>query len=698
MATVLVVDDQASNRYLLATVVGSAGHRVLEADGGETALEVAGREHPDLIISDILMPGVDGYEFVRRLRSDPELRDTRVVFYTATYLEDEVRQLAAGCGVEHFLFKPCEPQQILTVVRDALGFGATATGAVVPASFDREHMRLVNDKLIRKIDELEELNERHEQLNAKLHASEALHRVLFECNPQPMLAFDRGTFETVAVNDALIAGYGYSRAELMSMTIKDLRPPEDVAPFVEAAAVDPTQARTEHVEVSPGRPWRHRYKDGTIVEVLIASSDATVAGRECRIASFQNVTEGNRVAAELAAAHDEAVEASNLKSAFLHNMSHEIRTPMNGVIALNQLLLDGRLDDKQRSYAEHVATCADQMMVIIDDILDISRIETGQLELDLREFRLRDVVESACAVAAAEAQAKGLAHELHIDEDLPDLIRGDEQRFRQILLNLVFNAVKFTAVGSVVVRASGRRSPDGARTVRIEVTDTGIGIEPAILDRMFEPFTQADVSNTRTYGGNGLGLAIARELVVLMAGTMGATSESGAGSTFWFELDVDARAAGGQARRPETTEIAAVHLGPDAPLVLVAEDTPVNQIVAARLLERCGCRSQVVGNGREVLHALATQQYDAILMDCQMPELDGYATTRELRRREEGTQRTPVIAMTAHAMTGDRAKCLAAGMDDYLAKPMRHQLLANALWRWIPATRAADRLAGASTS
>ena len=541
--------------------------------------------------------------------------------------------------------------------------------------------------------EIETLSARNRELSEELRASEVLHRVLFQRNPQPMLAFDRQTLETVAVNDALVAVYGYSREELMAMTVKDLRPPEDVELLVEVLAIDAEQARTEHVESSAGRPWRHQDKDGTVVEVVVTTSDATVAGRECRIALFQNVTERNRVAAELVAARDEAVEASNLKSAFLDNMNHELRTPMNGVIVLNELLQASQLDETQRSYAEQVGSCAEHMMVIIDDMLDISKIETGQLELDISEFRLREVVEDVYALVAAEANAKGLAHELNFGEDVPPLMRGDAGRFRQILLNLVFNAVKFTTVGSVSVSVSASTTADGARLVRLEVADTGIGIESASLDRMFEPFTQADVSNTRCYGGNGLGLAIAHELVVLMGGTIGAMSEPARGSTFWFELDADSRLRNStQAWRKALSADTGMPLDPSAPLVLVAEDTPVNQVVAVRLLERCGCRAHVAGNGLEVLHALSAQRYDAILMDCEMPELDGYATTRELRRREQGSYRTPVIAMTAHAMPADREKCLEAGMDDYLTKPMRHQMLASILQRWVPSGRAPDPL------
>ena len=222
--------------------------------------------------------------------------------------------------------------------------------------------------------------------------------------------------------------------------------------------------------------------------------------------------------------------------------------------------------------------------------------------------------------------------------------------------------------------------------IRAEVTDTGIGIDPAVLDEMFEPFTQADSSTTRHFGGTGLGLAIARELVELMGGTIGAESEPGAGSTFWFELQLGAPLAdggapeGGRERPPERA--AGLHAG--APTVLVAEDSPVNQIVAVRTLERCGFRAEVASDGREALAALAAARYDAVLMDCQMPGMDGYEATAELRRRErDGGHRTPVIAMTAHAMAGDRERCLAAGMDDYIGKPMRSQALAEVLGRWI---------------
>ncbi|HLW95056.1 MAG TPA: ATP-binding protein, partial [Solirubrobacteraceae bacterium] len=317
---------------------------------------------------------------------------------------------------------------------------------------------------------------------------------------------------------------------------------------------------------------------------------------------------------------------------------------------------------------------------------DISQIETGRVELEPAEFALHEAVEGACVTAGLEAQAKGLELEMSVDSRLPRWVRGDPARVRQVLSNLVGNAVKFSSSGVVEVRVRPGEEPS---RVVFEVRDHGIGIDPKALERMFEPFMQADVSTTRKYGGNGLGLAIAKEIVDLMGGAIGAESQLGSGSTFWFELPLPGVISSvPQAGRDRASAIGERRYDPNAPLVLVVEDSPVNRLVTVHVLERCGFRVHVVNDGREALEALGTQAYEAVLMDCQMPEVDGYEATRELRRREKGDHRTPVIAMTAHAMSGDRERCLEAGMDDYIAKPVRSQALVTVLRKWIPAAAA----------
>ncbi len=281
-------------------------------------------------------------------------------------------------------------------------------------------------------------------------------------------------------------------------------------------------------------------KDGRTVVVSVTRSlivDATrgVIG----VASVgRDITQAKQAQALLAAAHADAVAASEMKSQFLENMSHEIRTPMNGVIGMNELLLDTELNDEQREYAEHIARSGEDMMVIINNVLDVSKIESGQLTLDVGEFALHETLEQACAGAKAEARAKGLSFELQIAEALPLRALGDARRIRQVLSNLVANAVKFTAEGEIAVRVVAAPLAAGNTRLRAEVADTGIGIGALALEHIFDPFTQADASLTRRYGGAGLGLAIARDLVELMGGTIGADSKPGHGSTFWFELDL----------------------------------------------------------------------------------------------------------------------------------------------------------------
>jgi PAS domain S-box-containing protein len=653
-----------------------------------------------------------------------------------------------------------------------------------------------------------------------LRRSETKFRTLYDSNSDAVMLLDEKEF--LDCNEASVTMFGCgSREEFCA------KHPADFSPPMQPCGTDSHALATQRIAAAMEKgsnhfEWMHQRADrGGAFPADVLLSAMELDGKPVLQAVVRDITVRKQMEVELARARDAALEGARLKAEFLANMSHEIRTPMNGVIGMTSLLLDSELTAQQRHFANTIRHSGESLLTIINDILDFSKIEAGKLTFEILDFDLQDAIETALELVAERAGSKKLELAALVQADVPILLRGDPGRLRQVLLNLLGNAVKFTECGEVIVRVA-RVSENGRQvTLRFEVTDTGIGISAEGQARLFQAFSQADGSTTRKYGGTGLGLAISKQLVGMMGGEMGVESTPGAGSTFWFTAHLDQQPANAKPVHHEKVELANVRvlivddnatnreilelqtrawkmqcataasaaealqmlreaapgtyplvildmqmpemdglslaraiktdpalagtrlvmltpLGqklepaelasagiaeyltkpvkqsllfdclatvmghaphterritpsmPSSPParklhILLAEDSTINQQVAIGQLNKLGYNADSVANGLEVLEALQRIPYEVILMDCQMPEMDGYEATREIRRREEQqpTGRAPVhiIAMTAHAMQGDREQCLAAGMNDYLSKPVRQAELHLALDR-----------------
>jgi len=489
-----------------------------------------------------------------------------------------------------------------------------------------------------------------------------------------------------------MVGYQVHELEPSVSTWTSLMHPED-APLVQAVLEPHLRGETLFFESA----FRMRHEGGHWVWILARGRVVAwdTDGAPLRMVGTHMDVSTHKEAEDALRAAKAAAEASGLaKSAFLATMSHEIRTPMNGVIGFADLLADTPLNDEQRSYVASIKCSGDALLIIINDILDFSKIEAGMLTVERLAVDMEETLRSVAGLMAPQAHAKQITLRLEYSPALPRALMVDPHRVRQVLVNFVGNAIKFSEGGTVTIRA-GERTEAGERVLRLDVIDTGIGIAADQQARLFEAFTQADSSTTRRFGGTGLGLAICKRLIALMGGQVGVESEPGVGSTFWCDLPLLEAAAfvapdAGPAVTAEgrATSRLAEPLAPAALnlRVLVAEDSSVNQLVVMRVMEKFGCQADLAVNGREAVDLFQTGTYDVVLMDCYMPEMDGFAATvaiRDLERsRPGGGPPVPIIALSASVLDDDRARCLEVGMNDFCVKPIVRQNLLATLRRW----------------
>lgn len=682
----LIIEDDPDTALL--------AHRMLQrrfdaeiARDGEAGLEAWRARRHDLVLLDVMLPRRSGVEVLYDILKESPGQAAVIMTANASVSPSEAMMLD---GASDFISKPFEAETLRRVCETALRRSDLILGNEESSA---------RQKAMRQI--LTELQ------NHKLALDQ--HCIVAIFDVQGRFTYVNGKFSEISQ---------YGREDVLGQDDRILHSGHHAQSFFNETWDTLRAGKVWHGEICNRKKHGGLYwVEATLVPFLDAE------GRPYQyFGIYTDITGRKQVETDLTGARDHALEATRLKSEFLATMSHEIRTPMNAILGMAELLQGAPLNEEQNDCLRTLHQSGKSLLHIIDDILDLSKMEAGKLHIERVDFRLREVVEAVLDALTPGARQKRISLMSYVAPEIPPVLQGDPGRIRQVLINLVGNAIKFTGQGSVTVRAILELGDDTQSTVRISVTDTGIGITEQSAKKLFQPFTQADGSTTRKHGGTGLGLSICRNLVNMMGGEIGVESEPGKGSTFWVTVSLmhgapqhDALPGGGlpdgDDARPGGTGSAGLRKydggetgkasgavaqppagaapeeGASAPyLVLLAEDNAVNRKLALMQLRKLGYQAHVAESGRAVLDAMQSARYDLILMDCQMPEMDGYESTRAIRAAEQpGGVRVPIIAMTANAMQGDKERCLEAGMDDYLAKPIAIETLREKLAHWLKA-------------
>jgi len=792
---ILVVDDLPENLNLMELLlVGEGFRQVILADSGQRALEIlAQRDDIGVVLLDLIMPEMDGYEVCQRISGNPRTQHIPIIVVTGTAFRlNEALQKSFAAGAMDFVHKALTLNEVelfarirvalelyrerrlrqaslKTIADNETRFRTIINRAPVGiAQLTRDgRFLMVNDSLVELLgyrrEELSQLRVADlvaegpglEPLQASLQQPGKAHEIhevkLQPKNGEPLwaqisaslMSAEDGGEQTVVLTLEDITERKAARDEL-DRTLKILTSHVENSPLAvvewdpsfrvtrwtamaerifgwsaeEVVGKHPRDWSLVHPEDQPGMEYvmaklmsgeqprnlsrtRNFRKDGVVIHCEWYNS--AIFDEDHQLVSImslvQDVTARKHAEAALMQATQQAKAASQAKGLFLANMSHEMRTPLHAILGMTSMLLDTPLGEEQQNFVETIRTSSDALLATINDVLDLSKIESNKLELEVQPFDLRDCVETSLDIVAPIANQKRLKLSYRLDPAIPRQVNGDVARLRQVLLNLLSNAVKFTEEGGVSVEVQRSPHNDARLDLHFAIHDTGIGIPDKFQHRLFDAFSQADESTTRKYGGTGLGLAICKRLVTLMDGDVGVRSAPGQGSTFYFSIAVTGVAGSEQLgadpelgdgelrtrsnRRPPIPPIAEAH-----PLrILLAEDNPVNQKVAVHLLRKLGYRADVASNGQETLEAVERQPYDVVLLDVQMPVMDGLTAARELCKRLPAERRPYLIAQTAGVMPDERTACRKAGIQGFVGKPIKIEELAAQLQQVQPLSR-----------
>jgi len=641
---ILVVDDNHDLTEILVELLGNNGYGVSAAHDGKTAIEIFARQSFDLAILDYKLPDMDGLDLQKRLA---EQSDADYIIITAHASIESAAAAVQRKQIIGYETKPLDMNRLLPFVQQVV--------------------------------ERRRSEQELEKANARLKA-------VFQAIPGHISVSDQD-FKLIDANTApdVLNKLGFNDVqEIIGRKCHEIfKNNPSVCPECNV----PGTIKSGRIET--------RFSTSTEDELLGNSTKIYTApvrdkygGIIGAVECAMDITDLKEMEIKLRKAKDAAEAATRAKSEFLADMSHEIRTPLNAMVGMSHILKDTPLNTVQREYLDIILASSDMLLAVINDILDFSKIEAGKIELEMIDFNLGRMIRDVVSIASIKAKEKNIRLHYEIKDGVCQDLSGDMVRLRQVILNLVGNAVKFTDQGEIRIMVSAAEDTETHATLRFSVQDTGMGIPQDQVNTLFKPFSQADASISRQYGGSGLGLSISKKIVEMMGGLIGIRSEPGAGSVFWFTVVLE-KQTGNKARDNAAQKPAAPCLNTEQPVrILVAEDNPFNQRIIKIMLDQLGIAADIAGNGLDAVRMLKKASYDLVLMDIQMPVMDGVAAAKTIRDSDEKYKKIPIIALTADAVAEDRKNWLASGMNDYLIKPVKPEVLQEMIFRHLQKTKA----------